>query len=69
MKPLHPAYYTRQDLRNWLQVSESTIKRYEKTGALQATHVGPRIVRYRITDVEEFLKQRLRDNPPDEDQP
>jgi predicted DNA-binding transcriptional regulator AlpA len=30
--------------------------------------VGPRIVRYHETDVEEFLKRRT-DNPPDEDHP
>jgi predicted DNA-binding transcriptional regulator AlpA len=67
MKP-HPHYYTRRDLSATLLISQSTIKRHEKTGALKATHVGPRIVRYHETDVEEFLKRRT-DNPPDEDHP
>lgn len=68
MKP-HPHYYTRKDLSATLLISLSTLKRHEKTGALKATHVGPRIVRYRATDVEDFLKRRGTDNPSNEDPP
>ena len=68
MKP-HPQYYTRKDLSATLLISMSTIKRQEKAGALKPTRLGPRIVRYRVKDVEEFLKQRRTDNPANEDQP
>jgi len=38
--------------KRWL-CSDSSIKRREKDG-LKATRIGPRAVRYRLSDVEEF---------------
>jgi len=59
-------YYSRKDLRQAFDVSVSSIKRYEGSGELKATHVGPRIVRYRAADVEAFVARwKRKDNPPD----
>lgn len=61
-------YYSRKDLRQALDVSVSSIKRYEGSGELKATHVGPRIIRYHAADVEAFLaKWKRKDGSPDPD--
>ena len=62
-----PAYYTRQDLCDWLRTSLSGIKRYEKQG-LRRTNLGPRLVRYSHADVEDFLRRR-REGPGNEEEP
>lgn len=59
-------YYTRHELCDRLRISESAIKRYEKQG-LRRTDVGPRLVRYSQSDVEDFLRRR--EGPGDEGQP
>jgi predicted DNA-binding transcriptional regulator AlpA len=64
MNPHPRHYYTRKSLSAALLISESTIKRCEKTGDLKATHLGPRIVRYNARDVEEFLRRRGKNEPP-----
>jgi predicted DNA-binding transcriptional regulator AlpA len=64
MNPNPQPYYTRKNLSAALLISESTIKRNEKTGALKATHLGPRLVRYRAEDVEAFLARRKQQEPP-----
>ena len=42
--------------KRWL-CSDSSIKRREKDG-LKATRIGPRAVRYRLSDVEAFERSR-----------
>ena len=51
----HPApiFLSREQLGTRWNCSDSTIKRREKDG-LKATHLGPRMVRYRLEEVEAF---------------
>ena len=64
----NPKYYTRKDLCATLQVSMSSLKRCESSGDLKPTRLSPRIVRYHARDVEEFLRRRGKDEPPNSGQ-
>lgn len=64
MNPHPRPYFTRKGLSAALLISESTIKRCEKAGVLKATHLGPRIIRYRTEDVEAFLARHKQQEPP-----
>ncbi len=63
MNPNPQSFYTRQALCAELLVSLSTLKRYEASGELRPTRVGPRLVRYCAHDVATFLGRRKRDLP------
>ncbi len=70
MMNLEPCrYYSRDDLRQALDVSVSSIKRYEASGALKPTRVGPRIIRYHAADIAAFLAYRKNHDQPNADQP
>ncbi len=46
---------TKKQLANRLRVSERSIERWTRRGLITAHHLGPRLVRYRLTDVEQLI--------------
>jgi len=53
-----PQLLTRKMLRSQLNVSISSLKRYEQTGQLTRCEIGPRLIRYSPDDVAAFLARR-----------
>lgn len=48
-----------------LGVSRVTVWRLERAGDLKAVRLGKRLVRYRVSDVEALVRERLRNNQGD----
>jgi|GEM_PF-5836485 len=49
-------YRSRKAAAERLSVSIETLKRWEKTGRLRGYRVGPKLVRYKASDLEGLLK-------------
>jgi len=52
-------YYLRQDLESLFQISRATIYRWVKEGSFpKPIHLGANMVRWKVSDVEEWIVAR-----------
>jgi predicted DNA-binding transcriptional regulator AlpA len=51
---------TRRELARHFKVSVSSVKRWEASGRLSPLKIGPRLVRYRLSDVIAFAERRAK---------
>lgn len=50
-------FLTSEDVVTILRVSKRTLQNYRSEGKLMYYKVSPKVIRYRVADVVEFLKQ------------
>ena len=48
---------TRKQVAELLEISITTLKRWEKKGLLRPVHIGPKLIRYRAVDVAALIKR------------
>ena len=52
-------YYLRQDLESLFQISRATIYRWVKEGSFpKPIHLGANMVRWKVSDIEEWIVAR-----------
>ena len=50
-------FLTSEDVATILRVSKRTLQNYRTEGKLMYYKISPKVIRYRVVDVVEFLKQ------------
>jgi excisionase family DNA binding protein len=50
---------TREEVAEYLGVSEMTIHRLERRGSLPRVEISKRVIRYRASDLDDLIKKRL----------
>ena len=53
-----PPLLTRQEVAARLGIHPNTVRNLEKTGSLPVLKVGPRLVRYKESDIDQYIKSQ-----------
>jgi excisionase family DNA binding protein len=52
-----PRLFNLKEVASFLQITEERLRDLEKRGGISAVHVGPREIRFRQEDIDDFLNQ------------